>query len=150
LSLGHTNLSLSPEEPLQTALGNLLHQLPGLLIAAHPSTHGGFQRLRNIDHFTLISDTKGQAEPRMKLSLGTLTSLFATDATHGDEAAAEEGLVVHQLSQPGSGNPFGTRKLSPVSHRITSFYLIYYNITDLHTKSSLFLNANLLSGRIWR
>jgi hypothetical protein len=133
---------------LQTALGNLLHQLPGLLIAAHPSTHGGFQRLRNIDHFALVSDTKGEAKSRMKLSLGTLTSLLATDATHGDEAAAEEGFVVHELGEAGTGYPFGTRKLSPMSHRITSFYLIYYNITDLPPKSSLFLNANLLSGGI--
>jgi hypothetical protein len=149
LSLGLTNFPLPPEEPLQTALGNLLHQLPGLLIAAHPSAHGGFQRLRNIDHFTFVSDTKGQAESRVKLTLGTFTPLFATDTTQGDEAAAEEGLVVHELGQPRSGTPFGTRKLSPMSHRITSFYLIYDNITELPTKSSLFLNANLLSGRIW-
>jgi hypothetical protein len=150
LSLGHTNLPLAPEEPFQTALGNLLHQLPGLLIAAHPSTHGGFQRLRNIDHFTLISNTKGQAESRMKLSLATLAPFFATDATHGDEAAAEEGLPVHELGQPGSRNTFGTRKLPSVPHNITSFYLIYDNITDCHAKSSFFLNANLLSGRILR
>jgi hypothetical protein len=130
LFLGHTNFPFPLEKPFQTTLGNLLHQPPGLLITAHPSAHGGFPGLRDIEHFTFVSNTEGQAESRVKLTLGTFTPLFATDTTQGDEAAAEEGFVVHELGEAGSSNPFRTRKLSPMSHRITSFYLIYNNITD--------------------
>jgi hypothetical protein len=62
----------------------------------------------------------------MKFSPTTFTPLLAADAMQGDQAAAEEGLLMDELDQLRSGRAFGTSELSSVSHQITSLISVIY------------------------
>jgi len=106
-------------------MGNLLHELPSLLIGCHPSTSRCFQSLGNIDHFALLSYAKGYTKSRMKFSPAAFTSLLAADPMQGHQAPAKEGLLVDELGQPGSGETFRTSELTSVSHQTTSFLVCY-------------------------
>jgi hypothetical protein len=99
--------------------------LPSLLIGAHPSTGRCFQRLRNIDHLTLLSYSKGDTKSRMKFSLVAFTSLLTTDPVQGYHAPAKEGFFMDELGQPGSCKTFRTGKLTSVSHSITPLIICY-------------------------
>jgi hypothetical protein len=58
--------------------------------------------LRNIDHFSLLSYSKGDTKSRMKFSLVTFTSLLAADPRHEHQAPTKKELLVDELGQPGS------------------------------------------------
>jgi hypothetical protein len=66
----------------------------------------------------------------MKFSFVAFASLLTTDPIQGYQAPAKEEIFVDELGQPGSRQPFRTTKLTSMSHKITSFYLLYINITD--------------------
>jgi hypothetical protein len=124
------NLLLSLQESFQAGLRNLLHELPSLLIGGHPSTSRCFEGLRDMDHFAFLFHPHRQIKSRMKFSAGAFAPFLATKPLHRDQAPAEEGLFVEQFGQSGPGNTLGARKITAVSHKTTSFYLIYYNISD--------------------
>jgi hypothetical protein len=50
-----------------------------------------------MDHLSFFSYPQGQIKARMKLASGALAAGLSTGSLHGDEAAAEEGLIVKDL-----------------------------------------------------
>jgi hypothetical protein len=54
-----------------------------------------------MDHLSLFSHPEGQIKARMKLAPGALAARLSTGALHGDEAAAEERLIMKDLGQAG-------------------------------------------------
>jgi hypothetical protein len=60
-----------------------------------------------MDHLSLSSNSEGQIKAWMKLAPATLAAGLPTGALHGDEAAAEERLLVKDLGETGSSPTFG-------------------------------------------
>jgi hypothetical protein len=121
--------------------------MPSFLIVGNPLTDRLFHGLRDMDHLSLFSDSKGQIKAGMKLASGALAAGLSASPLHGDEAAAEEGLVVKDLGEAGPGATFRVGQMASRAHGgITSFriYLLYLYISDITGLSSDFSNANLL------
>jgi hypothetical protein len=53
----------------------------------------------------------------MKIASGALAAGFSTGTPHGDEAAAEKGLIVKDLGETGSGPPFGVGQMTSRTHK---------------------------------
>jgi hypothetical protein len=97
------------KESFETALRDLLHQVPNLLIMGHPLTDRLLQGLRNMDHLSLSAHPDGQVKGRMKLALGALAARFSAGSFHRDKAAEDQGLIVKNLGQAGASPSFGIR-----------------------------------------
>jgi hypothetical protein len=69
-----------------------------------------------MDHLPFFSYPEGQIQAGMKLAPGALAAGLAASAVHGDEAAAEQGLVVKDLGETGPGPPFGVRQVASGAH----------------------------------
>jgi hypothetical protein len=50
-----------------------------------------------MDHLPLLSHPEGKVETLMQFAPGTFTSRLAAGPVHGDEAAAQKGLLVEDL-----------------------------------------------------
>ena len=53
----------------------------------------------------------------MKLASGALAAGLSTSPLHGDEAAAEEGLIVKDLGETGSGPTFRIGQMASRAHK---------------------------------
>ena len=81
-----------------------------------------------MDHLSLFSDSQGQIKAGMKLASGALTAGLPTGTLHGDEAAAEKGLIVKDLGETGSSPTFWIGQMASGTHRnhlLLSDILIY-------------------------
>jgi len=101
-----------------------------------------------MDHLSLFSDPESQIKTGVKFASGTLAARLPAGALHGHEAAAEEGLIVKDLSETGPGPPFRIRQMASRTHKdhllCRDLYLIYYYLSDIKPVVKQFLNANLL------
>ena len=88
--------------------------MPSFLIIGNPLTDRLFHGLRDMDHLSLFSYPEGQIKARMKLASGALAAGLPTGPLHGDEAAAEEGLIVKDLGETG---PSPTFRIGQVASR---------------------------------
>jgi hypothetical protein len=52
----------------------------------------------------------------VQLAPGAFAARLAADPVHGDEAAAQKGLLVEDLGKAGSDPPFGLRQMASVVH----------------------------------
>jgi hypothetical protein len=78
-----------------------------------------------MDHLSLFSYPEGQIKARMKLAPGTLAAGLPTGALHGDEAAAEEGLLVKDLGQAGSSPTFRIGQVASRAHEESPPFQFY-------------------------
>jgi hypothetical protein len=69
-----------------------------------------------MDHLSLFSHPEGQIKARMKLAPGALAAGLPTGALHGDEAAAEEGLLVKDLGEAGPSPTFRIGQVASRAH----------------------------------
>jgi hypothetical protein len=88
-----------------------------------------------MDHLSLFSHPQGQIKARMKFTPGALAARFSTRPLHGDEAAAEEGLIVKDLGKAGSSPTFRIGQMTSRAHEESPpfqkrFCLIYLYISD--------------------
>ena len=101
-----------------------------------------------MDHLSLFSYPESQIKTGVKFASGTLAAGFPTGALHGDEAAAEERLIVKDPGETGASPPFRIRQVASRTHKdhllSRDSYLIYYILSGFNQLSSNFLNANLL------
>ena len=104
------------EESFETELRDLLHQLPSFLIIGNPLTDRLLHGLRDMDHLSFFSYPEGQVKARMKLAPGALTAGLPTGPLHGDEAAADEGLLVKDLGETGSSPTFRIGQVASRTH----------------------------------
>ena len=58
-----------------------------------------------MDHLSLPTYPEGKVKTSVKLASGALAASLATGPLHGDDAAAEEGLLVKDLGQAGPSPP---------------------------------------------
>jgi hypothetical protein len=70
-----------------------------------------------MDHLPFLPHAEGQIKAGMKIASGALAAGFSTGTLHGDEAAAEEGLIVKDLGETGSGPPFGVGQMTSRTHK---------------------------------
>jgi len=70
-----------------------------------------------MDHLSLFSYTESQIKAWMKFAPGAFAAGFATGALHGDEAAAEEGLIVKDLGEAGTSPSLWIRQMASRAHR---------------------------------
>jgi hypothetical protein len=70
-----------------------------------------------MDHLSLFSHPESQVKARMKLASGALAAGLPTGALHGDQAAAEEGLLVKDLGETGSSPALRIGQMASGTHR---------------------------------
>jgi hypothetical protein len=70
-----------------------------------------------MDHLSLLSYPQSQIKAGVKLASGALAAGFPTSPLHGDEAAAEEGLIVKDLGETGSGPTFRIGQMASRTHK---------------------------------
>jgi hypothetical protein len=70
-----------------------------------------------MDHLSLFSYSESHIKAWMKFAPGALAARLATGALHGDEAAAEEGLIVKDLGKAGSSPTFRIGQMASRAHR---------------------------------
>jgi hypothetical protein len=70
-----------------------------------------------MDHLSFLTYPQGQIKAGMKLASGALAAGLATSPLHGDEAAAEEGLIVKDLGETGSGPTFRIGQMASRTHK---------------------------------
>ena len=101
-----------------------------------------------MDHLSLFSDPESQIKTGVKFASGTLAARLPAGALHGHEAAAEQGLIVKDLSETGPRPPFQIRQVASRTHKdhllCGDLYLIYYYLSDIKAVVKQFLNVNLL------
>ena len=82
-----------------------------------------------MDHLSLLSYSQGQIKAGVKLASGTPAAGLPTGALHGDEAAAEERLIVKDPGETGSSPPFRIGQVASRTHKdhllSRDLYLIY-------------------------
>jgi hypothetical protein len=100
-----------------------------------------------MDHLSFFSHPEGQIKAGMKFASGALAAGFPTSPPHGDQAAAEEGLIVKDLGETGSSPTFRIGQMASRAHEDSPPFqicLIYLYISEIRRLSSNFSNANLL------
>jgi hypothetical protein len=132
---------------LQTSLGDLLHQPPGLLIGAYPLVGKTFQGLGHMDHLPLRTDPKRKIETGVQLATGTFASGFAAEARHGDQGTDEERFFVEELREAGAGLAFLWGQVGTVAHRDLLSYLIYIIISDMKSYCQAFYECEFAPYR---
>ena len=70
-----------------------------------------------MDHLSLFSYSQGQIKAGMKLASVALTAGLPTGTLHGDEAAAEKGLIVKDLGETGSRPTFWVGQVASRAHK---------------------------------
>jgi hypothetical protein len=70
-----------------------------------------------MDHLSLFSYPEGQIKAGMELASGALTAELPTSPLHGDEAAAEKGLIVKDLGETGSGPTLRIGQVASRTHQ---------------------------------
>jgi hypothetical protein len=70
-----------------------------------------------MDHLPFLPHAEGQIKAGMKIASGALAAGFSTGTLHGDEAAAEEGLIVKDLGETGPSPTFGVGQMTSRTHR---------------------------------
>ncbi len=76
----------------------------------------------------------------MEFSLEAFTSGFTADPGHGNKRTDEQGLLVEELGQTGTGLAFLCRKVAAVAHDDPLLSDIYYYIR-LKDKSQAFFEC---------
>jgi hypothetical protein len=69
-----------------------------------------------MDHLSLFSYPESQIKTGMKLASGALAPGLPAGALHRDEATAEEGLIVKDLSETGPGPTFWIGQVASRAH----------------------------------
>jgi hypothetical protein len=69
-----------------------------------------------MDHLSLFSYSQGQIKTGMKLASGALAAGLPAGALHGDEATAEEGLIVKDLGETGPRPTFRVGQMASRAH----------------------------------
>jgi len=70
-----------------------------------------------MDHLSFSSHPEGHVKTRMKFASGTLAARLSAGALHGNQATAEEGLVVKDLGQAGPGPTLRIEQVASRAHK---------------------------------
>jgi len=70
-----------------------------------------------MDHLSLPTHPQGKIKTWVEFASGAFTARFTADPLHGDEAATEEGLLVKDLGESGTGSSFWIREMASGTHR---------------------------------
>ena len=70
-----------------------------------------------MDHLSFFSYPEGQIKAGMKLASGALAAGLSTGALHGNQAAAEKGLVVKDLGEAGPSPTFRIGQVASRTHQ---------------------------------
>jgi hypothetical protein len=71
---------------------------------------------RHIDHLATTFESNGEVGGEVFFSAIALTPRMTTGTGHGDEAPPDEGMVVKELSQPGTGGSFLRWEMGTMAH----------------------------------
>jgi hypothetical protein len=81
-----------------------------------------------MEHLSLSAHPQGKIKTWVEFASGAFAAGLPTGPLHADEATTEEGLLVKDLGEAGTGSSFWIGQMASGTHSITSFYsdILYY------------------------
>jgi len=70
-----------------------------------------------MDHLSLPSHPQGKIKTWVEFASGAFAARLTAAPLHGDEAATEEGLLVKDLGESGTGSSFWIGQMASGTHR---------------------------------